>query len=152
MRALMPRMLERKSLKLYLHIFLLALVIGCSNHCALETVLSQVASKIFSLEQPEHLEHHLGADAEHRHENSSEPHEHGQPHPILAALFSKNANVVDALLDSPQILVTSLLGILAAVYSATSNLTVLSIESPWIPPGKAQIRSLTSAPQAPPLA
>ena len=128
------------------------LIVGTANHCIFEDFFASFSKIAFGAEVPEHLPNHLGHNTPHEHEDSPKPHEHGQPHPVIAIHFEKATSDILKLM----VAITSLCFV--ALY--TFGFAVVGRKTDAIlpfttgdPPGFIGnfISSLTLAPQAPPI-
>lgn len=129
------------------------LVVGTANHCFFEDFFSLFSKIVFGTEELQHLPNHLGSNTSHKHDDSTESHEHGQPHPVIAIRFEKASS--DFLMN----LLATILSVYLLV-ACTFGFSVIKIKTDIIvpftiadPPGfiRKFISSLTLAPQAPPI-
>ena len=128
------------------------LLVGTANHCIFEEFFASFSKIAFGAEESEHRPNHLGHNTPHEHNDSPEPHEHGQPHSLIAFRFEKAPS------DILTLLVTLSSLSLVLVYSSGFALvekktdTVLSFTTGEPPSSIGSfIFSLTQAPQAPPI-
>lgn len=126
------------------------LILGISNHCVLEDLFVSLVSKSFGLELPNHVPNHLGSTSEHKHNDSSESHEHGQPHPVVVLNTQKSD--VDFVTLVALLLPFTFLSVFALRSTLRDAKTLGTVRPTGDPPGYLRlcILSLTSAPQAPP--
>ncbi len=127
------------------------LVLGTSNHCALEDLFAFLSNKIISADVSQHHPNHLGSNSKHKHGDSSESHEHGSTHPIVALVYGRGiVNVAILLSVLVPLMFISVFGIRLRFLNQPARGTLpLTIGSP-LGYLRQFIFSLTSAPQAPP--
>ena len=144
--------ISKKRPKAFLSLLMVLLIVGTANHCIFEDLFVALSKVVFAMEEPHHLPNHLGSNAPHKHSDSPVPHEHGQPHPLIAIHFGKATSDV-----FNQMMVFSSLCFVAIYtfgYSLFGRKEELSMPYTTVdPPGFIGkfITSLTLAPQAPPL-
>ena len=128
------------------------LIVGTANHCVYEDLFLSFSRVVLGAEAPEHLPNHLESNASHQHNDSSEPHEHGQPHPVLAIHFDKaTADILKLRIAITSLSLVALCSVeLAFVEGITEGVLPFTTGDP---PGILGqfISSLTIAPHAPPI-
>ena len=150
-----------------LALFMTFLILGTSHHCIFEDLLASIAQRCFAAQAPTHLPHHLGSNSKHNHDHSPSehdspephehgPHEHGQVHTLdLVYMGRGELNFLAQRNVFPQAklnLTSNDLTRLLLEYS--SFLSTFSLSASKKPPSVYDpiIKSLSAAPQAPPIA
>ncbi len=152
----------RSPLTKFACILISLLIIGASNHCALEDLFvltcfeSTNSTDHNHTETQPHTENHPGAAHQHthstddQHNNLPEPHKHGQIHNILAVFKSENDSFSTLrILCLPLISLFSLLALLGLKESPFKHLN-LTVSQYRYMPLSSMIGSLLLASQAPP--
>lgn len=125
------------------------LILGASNHCVFEELFVYLQKTVLNLEVHDHLPNHPGATSSHKHENSSESHQHGQPHAVFALTSGKTvvSNSYFLLICIP---IVSIFLLQTLTKSQTSRKIFYFATDDPARYLKRALSSLTSAPQAPP--
>lgn len=141
----------KKAPKAFLSLLMALLIVGTANHCIFEEFFASFSKIVFGTEVPEHLPNHVGSNAPHKHNDAPEPHEHGQPHTVIAIHFEKATS--DILKLMVAIISLCFVALYTFGYAVDGRRTesILPVTT-GDPPGFLGnfISSLTLAPQAPP--
>lgn len=124
------------------------LIFAASNHCVIEELLGTFSQAIIEIDIAEHHDNHLGSSSQHTHDESSESHQHGQPHQLVIKQAERNFFEM-LLFFIPLILLTTLTFKICATL-AFQKIKLLCIAAYGAAVFEKFIISLIAAPQAPP--
>ena len=144
--------ISKKRPKAFLSLLMALLIVGTANHCIFEDFFASFSKIVFGTEVPEHLPNHLGHKTPPAHNDSPQPHEHGQPHSVIAFRFEKaSSDFLTLLLAISSLCFVAIYSFGFAVVGRKTE--VILPFTTGDPPGfiGTFISSLTLAPQAPPI-
>jgi len=143
---------SKKRPKAFLSLLMALLIVGTANHCVFEDFFASFSKIVFGTEVPDHLPNHLGSNTSPQHNDSPEPHEHGQPHTVMAIHFEKATSDILKLMVAITLLCFVALYTFGYAVVGRKTEVVLPLTT-GDPPGFLGnfISSLTLAPQAPPI-